>query len=31
MTYDKETVRALTDSIVDYVNRDPIDSDGNHL
>lgn len=26
MTYDKETVRALTDSIVDYVNRDPIDS-----
>ncbi len=26
MTYDKTTIRALTDSIVDYVNRDPIDS-----
>ena len=26
MTYDKETVRALTDSIVAYVNRDPIDA-----
>ena len=26
MTYDKTTVRALTDSIAAYVNRDPIDA-----
>ena len=26
MTYDKSTIRALTDSIVEYVNRDPIDA-----